>query len=367
MGVDCFKTDFGERIPVNVVYYDGSDPIKMHNYYTYLYNEAVYEVLSETQGVGEALLFARSATVGSQKFPVHWGGDCAATFESMAETLRGGLSLCLSGFGFWSHDIGGFIGTATPDLYKRWIAFGLLSSHSRLHGNTSYRVPWLYDEESVDVLRFFTKLKCKLMPYIYSQACKSALSGVPLMRAMVLEFNDDPACKYLAQQYMLGESLLVAPIFNPEGEASYYVPEGTWTNFLTGEKVQGGSWKTEKHGYLSVPLLVKPNSIIAVGSQDTKPDYDYSDNVMFHVFEIGDGMCAVSEVTDISGEKVSQVCVKREGRKISLEIFGSCKGWSIYLRGIKDVESVRGGDYIIDDLGIRIIPDESDKVEVMLR
>jgi len=187
------------------------------------------------------------------------------------------------------------------------------------------------------------------------------------MRAMVLEFNDDPACKYLDQQYMLGESLLVAPVFNPEGEASYYVPEGTWTNFLTGEKVQGGSWKTEKHGYLSVPLLVKPNSIIAVGSQDTKPDYDYSDNVMFHVFEIGDGMCAVSEVTDISGEKVSQVCVKREGRKISLEIFGSCKGWSIYLRGIKDVESVRGGDYIIDDLGIRIIPDESDKVEVMLR
>ena len=367
MGVDCFKTDFGERIPVNVVYCDGADPVKMHNYYTYLYNEAVYEVLSETQGVGEALLFARSATVGSQKFPVHWGGDCAATFESMAETLRGGLSLCLSGFGFWSHDIGGFIGTATPDLYKRWIAFGLLSSHSRLHGNTSYRVPWLYDEESVDVLRFFTKLKCKLMPYIYSQACKSASSGVPLMRAMVLEFNDDPACKYLDQQYMLGESLLVAPVFNPEGEASYYVPEGTWTNFLTGEKVEGGRWKTEKHSYLSVPLLVKPNSIIAVGSQDTKPDYDYSDNVMFHVFEIGDGMCAVSEVTDISGEKVSQVCVKREGRTISFEILGISKGWSIYLRGIKDVESVRGGDYIIDDLGIRIIPDESDKVEVMLR
>src|SRR5262249_35145921 len=128
MGVDCFKTDFGERIPTDVVYRDGSDPQRMHNYYTYLYNRAVFEVLEEERGRGEATVFARSATVGSQKFPVHWGGDCSATFESMAETLRGGLSLGLSGFGFWSHDIGGFEQTATPALYKRWVAFGLLSS-----------------------------------------------------------------------------------------------------------------------------------------------------------------------------------------------------------------------------------------------
>jgi alpha-D-xyloside xylohydrolase len=359
MGVDCFKTDFGERIPVNAVYFDGSDSVKMHNYYTYLYNKAVYEVLSETLGISEALLFARSATVGSQQFPVHWGGDCAATYESMAETLRGGLSLCLSGFGFWSHDIGGFIGTATPDLYKRWVAFGLLSSHSRLHGNTSYRVPWLYDEESVDVLRFFTKLKCRLMPYIYAQSCKTASTGVPLMRAMVLEFNDDMACKYLDQQYMLGESLLVAPIFNSEGEVSFYVPQGTWTNFFTGERIEGGRWITEKHGYLSVPLLVRSNSIIAMGNDDTKPDYDYTDDVIFHVFEIDDGMCAATEIISISGEKVLDVCVKREGSKIFVEADGICKRWSVYLRGIRGVESVVGGNYIIDELGVKIIPDES--------
>ena len=367
MGVDCFKTDFGERIPVDVVYFDGSDPIKMHNYYTYLYNKAVYEVLSETRGKSEALLFARSATVGGQKFPVHWGGDCAATFESMAETLRGGLSLCLSGFGFWSHDIGGFIGTATPDLYKRWVAFGLLSSHSRLHGNTSYRVPWLYDEEAVDVLRFFTKLKCKLMPYIFAQAYDASCCGVPLMRAMVLEFNDDPACKYLDQQYMLGESLLVAPVFNPEGEVSYYVPEGIWTNFFTGERIEGGRWKNEKHGYLSIPLLVKPNSIIAVGSQDTRPDYDYADNVMFHTFEISDGMRAVSEITSISGEKAFSVCVKREGLKITVEVTGKCIGWSMYFRGIKDVESVVGGDLVIDDLGTKITPGQDDKFVMTIK
>ena len=147
MGVDCFKTDFGERIPTDVVWHDGADPHKMHNYYAYLYNKTVFEVLEEKRGVGEAVVFARSATAGGQQFPVHWGGDCTATFESMAESLRGGLSLCLSGFGFWSHDIGGFEQTASADVYKRWCAFGLLSSHSRLHGSGSYRVPWLFDND----------------------------------------------------------------------------------------------------------------------------------------------------------------------------------------------------------------------------
>lgn len=127
------------------------------------YNKTVFEVLEEKRGKGDAVVFARSATVGGQQFPAHWGGDSTASFESMAETLRGGLSLGLAGFGFWSHDIGGFEQTASVALYKRWCAFGLLSSHSRLHGSQTYRVPWLFDEESVEVLRFFTKLKCRLM------------------------------------------------------------------------------------------------------------------------------------------------------------------------------------------------------------
>jgi alpha-D-xyloside xylohydrolase len=170
MGVDTFKTDFGERIPTDVVYHDGSDPVRMHNYYPQLYNRCVFEVLEEMLGKGQACVFARSATTGGQQYPVHWGGDSTATFESMAESLRGGLSLCTSGFGFWSHDIGGFEQTASADVYKRWCAFGLLSSHSRLHGASSYRVPWLFDEAgqpgpmASDVLRFFTKLKCRLMP-----------------------------------------------------------------------------------------------------------------------------------------------------------------------------------------------------------
>lgn len=152
-GVDCFKTDFGERIPTDVAYYDGSDPTKMHTYYTYLYNKCVFELLEAYKGKNEACVFARSATVGGQKFPVHWGGDCSSSYASMHESLRAGLSLCMSGFGFWSHDISGFEGTASADVYKRWAVFGLLSTHSRLHGAKSYRVPWLFGEEAVYVGR----------------------------------------------------------------------------------------------------------------------------------------------------------------------------------------------------------------------
>ena len=287
MGVDTFKTDFGERIPTDVVYHDGSDPVRMHNYYPLLYNRCVFEVLEETLGKGQACVFARSATTGGQQFPVHWGGDSTATFESMAESLRGGLSLCTSGFGFWSHDIGGFEQTASADVYKRWCAFGLLSSHSRLHGSSSYRVPWLFDEAghagptASDVLRFFTKLKCRLMPYLYAAAVEAHETGVPVMRAMPLEFPGDPACDTLDRQYMLGERLLVAPVFTPDGTVDYYLPAGRWTNFLSGEMVEGGRWLREQHGYLSLPLMVRPNTVLPVGANEDRPDYDYADGVTY--------------------------------------------------------------------------------------
>ena len=228
MGVDCFKTDFGERIPTDVVYFDGSDPHKMHNYYSYLYNKVVFDLLERKLGKGNAVLFARSATTGGQKFPVHWGGDCWSDYESMAESLRGGLSLTMSGFGYWSHDIGGFENTSTPDVYKRWAAFGLMSTHSRLHGSWSYRVPWAYDEESVDVVRFFTRLKGTLMPYLYKNSIESSNTGIPVMRSLVMEFTDDPTCGYVDKQYMLGDSLLVAPIFNNNCP----VPSGKWVIIL---------------------------------------------------------------------------------------------------------------------------------------
>lgn len=263
MGVDCFKTDFGERIPMfDTLYADGSNPKGAHNYYTYLYNQAVYEVLTEEKGADEAVVFARSATVGSQKFPVHWGGDNVSSYQSMADTLRGGLSFLTSGFNFWSHDIGGFEESTPADLYKRWTQFGLLSSHSRYHGNIQYRVPWLFDEEAVEVTRKFTKLKVSLMPYLYQQAEQAVTAGVPLMRPMFMEFPNDPNVYNLDLQYMLGDSLLVAPIFNKEGKVRFYLPKGKWTRLigdegLATELISTGQWFEEKHSFLSLPLFVR--------------------------------------------------------------------------------------------------------------
>ena len=265
MGVDCFKTDFGERIPTEgVKYYDGSDPQLMHNYYTYLYNKAVYDVLVETKGADQAILFARSATVGGQQFPVHWGGDCSSNYPSMAESLRAGLSFGMSGFGYWSHDIAGFEDQATPDLYKRWTQFGLLSSHSRYHGSTAYKVPWLYGDEAVDVAREFTELKLQLKPYLLKMMQETHETGIPMMRAMVLEFPDDPTCEDIDTQYMLGDDLLVAPIFREDGVARFYVPDdGTgeaWTNIITGTAYEPGKWYTEQYDYHTLPALARPGT-----------------------------------------------------------------------------------------------------------
>lgn len=289
IGVDCFKTDFGERIPTDVVWHDGSDPERMHNYYTQLYNQAVFELLREVRGEGEAMLFARSATAGGQQFPVHWGGDCESHVNAMAESLRGGLSLGLSGFGFWSHDIGGFEGTPTPAVFKRWTQFGLLSSHSRLHGSKSYRVPWEFGEEAVDVTREFTLLKHRLAPYLQRAAQQAHATGVPVMRAMVLEFPDDPAAAALDRQYMLGDDLLVAPVFTEDGTVEYYVPEGTWTNVLTGHQVTGPRWVREQHGFHTLPLLARPDSVIPFGADDQRPVSAWAEGVELRVHALADG------------------------------------------------------------------------------
>lgn len=283
-GVDALKTDFGERIPTDVVWHDGTDPMAMHNLYTQLYNKAVYDVLVEERGPRDAVLFARSATAGGQQFPIHWGGDNTSSFQSMAETLRGGLSLASSGFGYWSHDIGGFEGTPDPAVFKRWAAFGLLSSHSRLHGSDSYRVPWAFDEEAVSVTAKFAQLKNTLMPYLYATSADAAAKGVSVARPMFFEFPDDPAVAYLDRQYMLGGDLLVAPVMSASGEVEFYLPKGTWTDFWTGETVVGGAWRREKHGFDTVPLYVRQGAAIGIGAHADRPDYDYLDGLTVRLY-----------------------------------------------------------------------------------
>ena len=316
MGVDCLKTDFGERIPVrDIAYYDGKDPLHMHNYYTFLYNKMVFDLLKEERGEGEAILFARSATAGSQQFPVHWGGDNSASYVSMAETLRAGLSMSHSGFGYWSHDISGFEQTAPADVYKRWAAFGLLSSHSRLHGSSSYRVPWLFDEESCDVVRKFTRLKCRLMPYLYGAAVEAHEHGTPMMRPMMLEFPDDPACDTLDRQYMMGESLLVAPVFHADSHVDYYLPDGLWTSLLDGRKVQGGHWQRETHDFLSLPLMVRPGTVLPMGKQDDRPDYDYTDGLELHVYQLAEGQTVTVKIPDLKGQLAATYTVTMKNGK----------------------------------------------------
>ena len=316
MGVDCLKTDFGERIPVrDIAYFDGKDPLHMHNYYTFLYNKMVFDLLKEERGEGEAILFARSATAGSQQFPVHWGGDNSASYVSMAETLRAGLSMSHSGFGFWSHDISGFEQTAPADVYKRWAAFGLLSSHSRLHGSSSYRVPWLFDEESCDVVRKFTRLKCRLMPYLYGAAVEAHEHGTPMMRPMMLEFPDDPACDTLDRQYMMGESLLVAPVFHADSHVDYYLPDGLWTSLLDGRKVQGGHWQKETHDFLSLPLMVRPGTVLPMGKHDDRPDYDYTDGLELHVYQLAEGQTVTVKIPDLKGQLAATYTVTMKDGK----------------------------------------------------
>lgn len=317
-GVDVFKTDFGERIPAkDVQYFDKSDPEKMHNYYPLIYNKIVIDTIAEVKGQKEALVFARSGTVGSQCYPVHWGGDSSSNYSSMAETLRSGLSFGMSGFGYWSHDISGFEENATPDLYNRWTQFGLLSSHSRYHGSTTYKVPWLYGEEAVKNTKKFTNLKLKLLPYLMGMSLEAHLHGTPILRSMVLEFPDDPGTEDLDMQYMLGSNLLVAPIFNDHGEARFYVPEtkGKWISILTGEAYESGRWYKQKFDELTLPVLARPNSVIITGEFDNETMYDFTEHPTINVYEPADGKIE-ARLTDSYGTEVGKVIVIKDGNNL---------------------------------------------------
>ncbi|PJI93405.1 alpha-xylosidase [Luteimicrobium subarcticum] len=336
MGVDCFKTDFGERIPTEgVAWFDGSDPQRMRNYYTHLYNRTVFELLERRRGRGQAALFARSATAGGQQYPVHWGGDNDSSFVSMAETLRGGLSLAMSGFGYWSHDIGGFEGEPDPAVFKRWLAFGLLSSHSRLHGSGSVRVPWAFDDEAVDVTRRFTRLKLSLLPYLGAAAREVVERGTPMMRPMVLELPEDRGGWDVDTQYLLGSSLLVAPVFSADGEVHVYVPEGTWTDLLSGETLTGPRWVEQRHGFDSLPVLVRPGTVLPVGASDDAPEYDWADGVTLRLFELPDGFDETVTVPAAdAGVDATDVDfrVRRTGDEVVVTT-GSGRAWALESAG----------------------------------
>ncbi|KAF8803532.1 alpha-glucosidase [Phlegmacium glaucopus] len=325
LGVDAFKTDFGERIPhASVVFADGSDPMRMHNTYSVLYNEMVFYLLKARFGEGEAVVFARSSTVGGQRFPVHWGGDCESTWEAMAEAMRGALSLTMSGFGYASHDIGGFEGHPPPEIYQRWVAFGLFSSHSRLHGSSSYRVPWNYGEDAARSMAKLLNMKHRLMPYIYNLSIQANVKGHPVMRAMFLEFPDDRTTHYLDRQYMLGPSLLVAPVFVPLGEQTeYYIPAGRWTSLFDSRRtIDGPKWVREYVPLEDIPVWVRPGTVLVLGPDGIGcPDYDYSKRLELRAYQVTS--LVVVDIPVGKGNGIAgHVEVQGGGAEIRVELVG---------------------------------------------
>ncbi|KAM0278978.1 hypothetical protein ACHAQH_004844 [Verticillium albo-atrum] len=320
-GVDCIKTDFGERIPtLDVEWHDKTvDPHKMHNYYAFIYNKIVYEALQARYGDNQAVLYARTACAGAQRFPLQWGGDCESTPEAMAESVRGGLGLGLSGFSFWSCDIGGFEGKPPAWIYKRWVAMGLLCSHSRLHGSSSYRVPWVMDDDDQSdegcsrTLAKWTSLKGRLMPYLFAEAQASIAQGLPLsLRAMCIEFPDDPTSWYLDRQFMVGPSILAAPIFEESGEVEFYLPKGKWTSYFTGETRNGPGWFTETHGFGTLPLYVRENTVLVLGSEKAVGAvYDYTEDVEVRLYGAQEG--AKASLVDNDGNEVGILEVGADG------------------------------------------------------
>jgi len=261
----------------------------------------------------------------------------------MAESIRGGLSLGLSAYSFWSVDIGGFEGNPSPGIYKRWVAWGLLCSHSRLHGSGSYRVPWAIDEgeggvgadkkegkeSATAVLRKFVHLKCRLMPYLYSQASVAVKGGLPLsLRAMFVEFPEDQTCWYLDRQFMVGSSLLCAPVFSAEGEGEVelYLPKGRWTSWWTDEVVEGGGWRKEKHGFGTLPLYVREGSVLVLGKEGEKRTvYDYCGDVAVKMYLPSEG--SKTELVDSDGSHKGELKATKDGK--------AEKGWRVEGVGLK--------------------------------
>ena len=258
-GVSTIKCDFGEAAPYNGFYHSGKGGLYEHNLYPLRYNKALWEAV-ERQYPHEGVIWARSAWAGSQRYALHWGGDAATTNTGMLGDLRGGLSFGLSGFSFWSHDMGGFVTASPEDIYRRWLPFGFLSSHTRAHGAPPTE-PWLISESFTKAFREAAEMKYKLMPYVYAQAKDCSERGLPMVRALLVEFPDDPGAWLVEDAYMFGSQMLVAPLLESGNERSVYLPKGKWIDYQTGKVYEGG-WQTIKAGKIPAVILVRDGSLI---------------------------------------------------------------------------------------------------------
>lgn len=313
LGVAVIKVDFGEAAPPTGLYHSGKTGFYEHNLFPLRYNKAVADITKEITGTG--FIWARSAWAGSQRYPVHWGGDAATSNTSMASTLRGGLSFGLSGFSFWSHDVGGFVTKSPEELYRRWTPFGMLSSHVRSHGEPPTE-PWEYSEDFMNGFRKADNMRYQLMPYIYSQAKHSSENGLPMVRALFVEFPDDPGAWLIDDQYLFGSDILVAPLFEEVTSRDVYLPAGTWIDYQTGKQYAAG-WHHIEAGEIPVIMMVKDGTILphVKLAQSTK-DIDWK-NLELKVYATGDqAQCKLYLPGDT---KISDVQVTKQGGSYALK------------------------------------------------
>jgi alpha-D-xyloside xylohydrolase len=313
-GVAVFKTDFAEGVPADAVSHNGMTGVELHNVYTLLFNDVVSAVTYEVAGHG--MVWARSSYLGGQRHSAQWSGDVNASYPALASTLRGGLSLGLSGVPFWSHDAGGFNGTPTPDLYVRWIQFGALSPLIRLHGTTS-RLPWDFPPEMERLATEALRLRYRLMPYLYSAAVESAATGAPMLRALLVDSPDDPAAWTAELEYRLGPDLLVAPMTDPTGSRHVYLPAGPWVDYWTGEVHPGGRHVRVTTALGQVPLFVRLGALIPVAppgvTVDAGPFADLT------VVSWG-GRSGRAVIRDVDGD--TEVVAVRDGTELRLHTTG---------------------------------------------
>lgn len=325
-GVGVIKVDFGEAAPADGIYASGRTGFYEHNLYPLRYNKAVAEITKQI--TGETIIWARSAWAGSQRYPLHWGGDAANTNTAMAATLRAGLSLGLCGFSFWSHDIGGFVQKTPEDIYRRWTPFGFLSSDTRAHGAPP-KEPWEYGKEFMDEFRLSAELKYKLMPYIYAQAKDCTERGLPMLRALFIEYPDDPGSWLVDNEYLFGSDLLVAPLFENVTSRDVYLPPGEWIDYQSGQVYTGG-WHKINAGAIPVILMVREGSVIPhieLAQSTAQMDWSNLDLVIYSVnLNEADGLVCLPADKQLQKIKL----VKKNGNfELEGNPFGGKVNWNI--------------------------------------
>lgn len=313
LGVSVIKVDFGEAAPFDGIYSNGRTGFYEHNLYPLRYNKAVADITKEV--TGDQIIWARSTWAGSQRYPMHWGGDPANTYQAMSSTLRAGLSIGLTGFSFWSHDIGGFVNKTPENIYRNWTPFGMLTSHVRSHGAPPTE-PWEYGDDFLNAFRKATNMRYELMPYIYAQAHDCSERGLPMLRALFIEFPDDPGSWLIDNQYMFGSDMLVAPIFEDAMERDVYLPPGTWVDYQTGKKYESG-WHKIAGGEIPIVALVRAGSVIPhIKLAQSTAFMDWS-KIDLKVYAGKDG--TASGLVVLPGESLKRVEVVSKGSKFELK------------------------------------------------